>query len=315
MPAQATLKQLQLFDAVARLGSVTRAAEQRFLTQPAVSIQLKKLEEIVGLELFEQVGRNVFLTDAGDTLLQHARAVLEEYEALEAAADELKGLRRGQLRISTVTTVSYFSPILLRSFCYRHPGIAVSVGVANRQELLHQLAENTVDMAIMGQPPQDDRLSADPFLDNPLVIVAPPTHPLAGKKSVPLHRLAQEVFLMREPGSGTRSAMRRFFAEHGVNITSSIEVSGADGLKQSVQAGLGLALTSRDAVELEVDSGRLVELKVPGLPIAREWYLVHRAGKRLSPAAQAFKRFILDEAAALLGRQRDAGGNDAIRHP
>jgi len=304
MAISATLKQLQLFEAVARLGGYTRAAEEANLTQPAVSIQLKRLEEIVGLELFEQVGRTVSLTEAGSVLLGHARAILDEFEALQAEVDELKGVQRGRLRISTVTTVNYFAPILLRTFCERHPGITVAMGVANRQELLGELAENTIDMAIMGRPPEDTDLQAEPFLDNPLVIVGPPNHPLAGETAIPLDRLAEEVFLMREPGSGTRGAMERFLHRHGITVTTSIEVAGAEALKQSVQAGLGLALISRDAVELEVTSGRLVELAVPDIPIHRDWCLVHRAGKRLSPAAQVFKAFILDEAAGLLGCER-----------
>ncbi|MCP5369057.1 MAG: LysR family transcriptional regulator, partial [Hyphomicrobiales bacterium] len=223
MAIHATLKQLQLFEAAARLGGVTRAAESANLTQPAVSIQLKRLEESIGLELFEQVGRKVALTEAGEVVLQHARAILEEFEALAAGVHELKGVRRGRLRISTVTTVNYFAPILLRTFCERHPGIAVAMGVANRQELLGELAENTIDMAIMGRPPGDTDLAAEPFLDNPLVIVAPPDHPLAGHGPVPVARLAGEVFLMREPGSGTRNAMERFFARHKVTITASVQ--------------------------------------------------------------------------------------------
>ena len=301
---QPTLKQIKLFEAVARLGSYTRAAEEVNLTQPAVSIQLKGLEEIVGLALFEQVGRSVSLTEAGQTLMKHARAIIDEFDALSAEVDDLKGVRRGSLRISTVTTVNYFSPILLRTFCERHPGITVSMGVANRQELLRELAENTVNMVIMGRPPENEDLQAEPFLENALVIVAPPDHPLAKKKSISLTDLSDQVFLMREPGSGTRGAMERFMAEHRINVTTSIEVGSAEAIKQSVQAGLGLALISRDAVELEVKSGRLVELDIPGLPIHRAWYLVHRASKRLSPSALAFKAFIIDEAAGLLDRVR-----------
>jgi len=300
----ATLKQLRLFETVARLGSYTQAARDLHLTQPAVSIQMKNLEGYVGLPLFEQVGKTLSLTEAGRILLGHARAVLEEMESLQSAVDQLKGLTTGRLRISSVTTVNYFAPALLRTFCDRYPGITVAMGVANRQELLEELYENTIDMAIMGRPPVESGLAAEPFLDNPLVIVAPPDHPLARRKSVPLSTLADQVFLMREPGSGTRGAMERYFARKGVTITASIEISGAEALKQGVQAGLGLAMMSRDAVELEVASGRLVELKVPGLPIHRKWYLVHRQNKRLSPSAEAFKALVVREATTLLGRER-----------
>lgn len=297
-----TLKQLQLLEAVARLGSYTRAAQEANLTQPAVSIQLKGLEERVGLRLFEQAGRTLTLTEAGEVLVRRCRNIIDELASLETEIDELKGLKRGRLSISTVTTVNYFSPALMRIFCERHPGIAVSMGVANRQDLLRKLTDSAVDMVIMGQPPEDDDLHAEPFLENPLVIVAPLNHPLAEEAEIPLERMADHTFLQREPGSGTRGAMERLFAEHNISVRTSIEVSGSEAMKQSVQAGLGLALISRDAVELEVKSRRLVELKIPGLPIHRDWYLVHRASKRLSPSAQAFKAFIVNEAAGLLGR-------------
>jgi len=300
----ATLKQLRLFESVARLGSHTRAARDLHLTQPAVSIQMKNLEGYVGLPLFEQIGKTLGVTEAGRVLLDHARAVLAEMESLQSAVDQLKGLKTGRLRISSVTTVNYFASTLLRTFCERYPGITVAMGVANREQLLGELEENTIDMAIMGRPPVESGLAAEPFLDNPLVIVAPPDHPLARRKSVPLSVLSEQAFLMREPGSGTRGAMERYFAQRGIAITTSIEVSGAEALKQGVQAGLGLAMMSRDAVELEIASGRLVELKVPGLPIHRKWFLVHRQNKRLSPAAEAFKALVLEEATTLLGRDR-----------
>ncbi len=301
-PMHLTLKQLQFFESAARLRSYTRAAEELNLTQPAVYIQVKRLAEAIGLPLFEQIGKSVALTETGEMLLKHTRAIFEEIESIEAKAFELKGLNRGRLRIANVTTVNYFVPILLRTFCERFPGIEISVEVANRQELLHDLSENTADIGIMGRPPEDLDLIAEPFLENPLVIVAPPTHPLAKERNISLGDMANQVFLMRERGSGTRGAMQRFFAEHEIEVRSSIEVSGAEAQKQGVQAGLGLALISRDAVELEVTSGRLVELPVSGMPIQRAWYIVHRAGKHLSPATQAFKKFILREAATLLDR-------------
>ena len=297
-----TLKQLQFFEAVARLRSYTRAAEELNLTQPAVYIQVKRLAETMGLPLFEQIGKSVALTETGEMLLRHTRAIFEEMESIEAKAFELKGLNRGRLRIVNVTTVNYYVPVLLRTFCNRFPGITISVEVANRQELLHALSENTADIGIMGRPPEEMDLISEPFLENPLVIVAPPSHPLAKARNIPLSDMANQDFLMRERGSGTRGAMQRFFAEHEIDVRSSIEVSGAEAQKQGVQAGLGLALISRDAVELEVSSGRLVELPVSGLPIQRAWYIVHRTGKHLSPATQAFKKFILGEASELLGR-------------
>lgn len=297
-----TLKQLVTFEAVMRLRHFTRAAEELNLSQPAVSMQVKQLEYLVRAPLLERHGRALAATEAGQVVLEHARAVIDEIAALSTALDGIKGLKTGKLRISTVTTVNYFMPTLLRTFCGQHPGINVIVSVGNRQELLGQLQDNETDIAVMGQPPENLNLEAAAFLDNPLVIVAPADHPLAGRNNIPVKRLADEAFLMREQGSGTRSAMERFFSELGIGITTSVEVSGAEALKQGVQAGLGLALMSHDAVELELTLGRLAVLDVAGLPIDRHWYIVHRAKRRLGAPALAFKKFITGEASRLLDR-------------
>lgn len=299
-----TLKQLTSFEAVARLRNFTRAAEELNLSQPAVSMQVKQLEIQVQAQLLEQRGRTLELTDIGLLVLEHARIILDEIDALSAAVDTMKGLKIGKLRLSTVTTVTYFMPTLLRTFCQRHPDVDVIFNVANRHDQLRQIQDNETDIAIMGRPPDDMALASVPFLKNPLVIVAPREHPLAKKKNIAIERMADEVFLMREEGSGTRGAMERFFKEKKVTITTSIEVSGAEALKQGVQAGLGLALLSRDSVELELKLGRLVELDLKGLPIQRDWYLVHRSKKRLNAPATAFKSFIEDEAPGLLNRAR-----------
>lgn len=299
-----TLKQLTSFEAVARLRNFTRAAEELNLSQPAVSMQVKQLEIQVQAQLLEQRGRTLEPTDIGLLVLEHARIILDEIDALSAAVDTMKGLKIGKLRLSTVTTVTYFMPTLLRTFCQRHPDVDVIFNVANRQDQLRQIQDNETDIAIMGRPPDDMALTSLPFLKNPLVIVAPREHPLAKKKNIAIERMADEVFLMREEGSGTRGAMERFFKEKKVTITASIEVSGAEALKQGVQAGLGLALLSRDSVELELKLGRLVELDLKGLPIQRDWYLVHRSKKRLNAPATAFKSFIEDEAPGLLNRAR-----------
>lgn len=300
-----TLKQFQLFEAVIRLGNITRAAEEANLSQPAVSIQIKRFEEAVGQSLTENAGKGIRPTEAGRVVLSHCRAVLQEVASLEADLSSMKGLKTGRLRISAVTTVNYFVPPLLRSFCDRFPGIKVVLDVANREEMLLQLMENEVDIGIMGQPPEGAALDATPFLDNPLIIVAPGDHPLARRKTpIPLARLAEEPFLMREPGSGTRGVMERIFEERGIKAKTSVEVSGAAALNQSVQAGLGLALMSRDAVEMPLQLGRLVELNVEDFPVVRQWHLVHRFGRTLSAPAAAFKAFILENAAEILRRER-----------
>ncbi len=295
-----TLRQLAVFSAVVRHRSFTRAAEELHLSQPAVSMQVKQLENQLQIPLLDQAGRKISLTEAGGEVFSYARAILDRLDDLETVLGNLKGLKQGKLRISVVTTVNYFGPNLLRTFHERYPGVNVILDVANRQTLLKQLSENEVDMVVMGQPPADMDLESAPFLENPLVIIAPEGHPLADESSIPLKRLEDEVFLIREPGSGTRGAMERFFKSHGIHITTGMEVSGVDALKQSVQAGLGLGLMSRDAVQMELSLGRLVTLDIEHFPIRRHWYLVHRRPKRLSAPALAFKEFVLNEAADLL---------------
>jgi DNA-binding transcriptional LysR family regulator len=295
-----TFRQLRVFEAVARNLSYSRAAEELHLTQPAVSMQIKQLEENAGLPLFEQLGKKVFLTEAGRELFHYARAIASQLAEAEAVLTELKGLKRGKLNISVVSTANYFAPQLLAVFCRRHEGVTLSLNVANREMLLAQLADNEMDMAIMGQPPQDSDLEAAPFLENPLVVIASPAHPLAGERRIAPARLADETFIVREPGSGTRGAMERFFAEHSMALHTGMEMSTTEAIKQAVQAGMGLALVSLHTIALELETGRLAVLGVASFPLTRYWYVAHRKGKRLSATAQAFKEFLLEEAAGIL---------------
>jgi DNA-binding transcriptional LysR family regulator len=297
-----TLRQLKVFSAVAKRLSFTRAAEELHLTQPAVSMQVKQLEGQLEIPLFEQLGKKIYLTEAGEEVQHYSRAIAQQLDDMATALANLKGLEHGKLRISVATTANYFAPHLLAAFTRRYPGVNVVLDVTNRQTLLRQLSENEVDMVIMGIPPAEMELEAGPFMENPLVLIAPPGHPLVGKKNIALKQLEQEVFLLREPGSGTRSAMERFFARHEISITASMEVSSDEAIKQSVQAGLGLSVMSQDAVEMELTLQRLKILDVVDFPIQRYWYVVHRKGKRLSAIAQAFKDFLLNEAAVLLDK-------------
>lgn len=295
-----TLRQLKVFESVARHLNYTRAAEELFLTQPAVSMQVKQLEESLGVALFEQLGKRIHLTEAGQEVLAYARTVTQQLDELESVLNRIKGLSGGRLRISVATTANYFIPTLLGTFSRRYPEVTVSLDVTNREALLRQLSENTVDLVIMGQPPSGLDVEAEAFMENPLVIVAPPGHPLAHQKKIPLKRLQEEVFLVREPGSGTRSAMERFFAEREIHLKTGMEVGSNEAIKQSVQAGLGLGLLSRATIEQELELKRLVVLDVAEFPIMRHWYVVHRRGKRLSAVAEVFKDFMLKEARALL---------------
>jgi DNA-binding transcriptional LysR family regulator len=297
-----TLRQLKVFESVARHLNYTRAAEELFLSQPAVSMQVKLLEKQLGLALFEQLGKRIHLTEAGNEVLSYARTVTQQLDELESVLNRIKGLGGGKLRISVATTANYYIPILLGTFSRRYPDVTISLDVTNRESLLQQLSDNTVDLVIMGQPPAELDVEADAFMENPLVIVAPPQHPLANQKKIPLKRLQDEVFLVREPGSGTRIAMERFFAEREMHLKTGMEVGSNEAIKQSVQAGLGLGLLSRATIEQELTLKRLVVLDVADFPIMRHWYLVHRRGKRLSAVAEAFRQFMLKQAHGLLHR-------------
>jgi DNA-binding transcriptional LysR family regulator len=296
-----TLRQLKVFESVARHLNYTRAAEELHLTQPAVSMQVKQLEESLGVGLFEQLGKRIHLTEAGSEVLAYARSITQQLDELEAVLIRMKGLSGGKLRISVATTANYFIPSLLGPFSRRYPDVTISLDITNRETLLRSLAENTTDLVIMGQPPAEADVEAEPFMDNPLVVVAPPDHPLAGKKKIPLKRLQEETFLVRESGSGTRIAMERFFSERGMRLKTGMEVGSNEAIKQSVQAGLGLGLLSRATIEQELALKRLVVLEIEDFPIMRHWFVVHRHGKRLSTAAAAFREFVLKEAGGLLG--------------
>lgn len=290
-----TFRQLRVFEAAARRLSFTRAAEELYLTQPAVSMQVKQLEGTVGLPLFDQVGKKIRLTDAGREMYELSRAIAGQLAAAEQALAALKGVKRGRLLLTVATTVNYFASRLLASFCRRYPGIQIALDVTNRERLLRQLENNETDIVLMGRPPEGLDLVGEPFMDNPLVIIAPADHPLSRRRSIPLEELRQETFLMRERGSGTRNAVERFFAERGISLATSVEMNSNEAIKQSVEAGLGLGIVSVHTIELELEAGRLKALDVESFPIVRRWYVVHRKDKQLSPVAQAFKHFLLEE--------------------
>lgn len=296
-----TLRQLQCFSSVARNLSYTRAAEELHLTQPAVSMQIRQLEQQAGLALTEQFGKQIHLTEAGTEVYRYARSILQQVEEMDDVLDKLKGVAGGRLKIAAISSANYFAPRLLGTFHQRFPDVSVSMDVTNQKAVLKEIVENEVDMAIMGQPPKDSQVEAIPFMDNPLIIVAPPEHRLAKRKRIAQKELEKEVFLVREPGSGTRGAMERFFREQKLKLTTGMGMGSLSSIKQGVRAGLGLGLLPRDAVQVELQIGHLVELKVKGLPIERQWYVVLHKGKRLSLAAEEFKSLLINEAVELLG--------------
>ena len=296
-----TLRQLRVFEAVARHLSYTKAGRELHLSQPAVSMQIRQLEEDIGIPLFEKIGRKVGLTEAGRELFEYSRSISRSLQEMEEVLESLKGVSRGRLSIAVASTVNYFAPRLLAVFHQRFPGIHLRLDVTNRESLVRALEANSVDMVLMGLPPEEVDVESEAFMENPLVVIAPPDHPLAGERGIPLSRLAGEVFVMREAGSGTRLAMERFFAEHGISIRQGMQMTRNEAIKQSVRAGLGLSVVSLHTIELELETRRLVILDVEGFPIERQWHLVYRRGKRLSPPARAFRDFVVAEARTLAG--------------
>ena len=291
----ATLHQLKVFEAIAREGSFTRAAEELFLTQPTVSQQIKQLTKAVGQPLFEQVGKRLYLTDAGQEVLTVCRDVSEKLSQLEMTLANLKGLKQGNLRLSVITTAKYFVPRLLGPFRHRYPGINISLQVTNRQRVLERLGENLDDLYIVGQPPENLDINLRPILENPLVVLAPHNHPLAQEKNISLQRLAEEPFIMRESGSGIRMRVVRFFNENRVPIKVEMEISSNEAIKQAIVGGLGLSVLSRHVLALEGTKGPLTILDVEGFPIQTHWYVVYPASKQLSVVARTFLEYLLDE--------------------
>jgi DNA-binding transcriptional LysR family regulator len=296
----ATLRQLQILDSAARTLSFSRTAREVHLTQPAVSMQVKQLEHVAGVPLFERMGRRLSLTEAGETLARHAREALRALEDAEDALAALRGLSAGRVRVAVTSTAKYFAPKLIALFARRHPGVRLALSVSNRDAVVAALEANEVDLAVMGRAPEGLDAIASSFAEHPLVVVAPPDHPLARRRGVPLSALDGETFLVREPGSGTRAAMEQFFAEHRIAPRIGMELSSNETIKQAVMAGMGLGFISRHTVGLEVAAGELAIVPAHGLPVLRTWNVVHLRAKRLSPAAEAFRAFVLDEGSDFL---------------
>ena len=290
----ATLHQLRIFHAVAQHNSFARAAEALHLSPPTLSLQVKQLSETVGQPLFEQLGKKIFLTAAGRTLADACADIEERMERLSQDLAALQGVEKGSLKLAILTTVKYTVPKLLGGFCAAHPGIEVAMVVGNRENLLQRLMQNQDDLYIMGQPPDHMDVVCEPWADNPLVLVAPPSHPLVGQAGVQPQRLKDEPFILREPGSGTRLTAERFFASHGITLKNRLEVGSNEAIKQTVAGGLGLAVLSATTVVSELALGELVMLDVQGFPLMRHWHVVYPQGKKLSAAAVAFKAWLFE---------------------
>jgi LysR family transcriptional regulator, low CO2-responsive transcriptional regulator len=295
-----TLRQMRVFATVARHLSFTRAARELHLTQPAVSQQIKLLEAEVGLPLFEQIGRKVQLAPAGAELLRYANQAIDLLREAGEALAAMRGLKRGVLKLGAVSTTKYFVPSLLSAFTPAYPEVTIKFSVGNREEVIKLLAANEIDLVIMGRPPRELDTIAEAFAKHPHVIIAPPSHPLAQRRRIQLKQLAREPFIIREEGSGTRASMERVFHERGIPFNTSMEVSSNETIKQAVMAGMGLSFLSAHTVGLELTAGKIVLLDVVGLPIIRDWYVIHLREKRLSPIASAFRAFLLERGAGII---------------
>ncbi|HRP25043.1 MAG TPA: LysR family transcriptional regulator [Thauera sp.] len=293
-----TLHQLRLLLAVSREGGVTRAAQRLHLTQPTLSAQLRQLSEQVGLALFERVGRRLHLTAAGEAVVASAQRVEHELEALDETLAGLRGDLAGRLRLAVVSTAETFIPRLLGDFRRERPAVEVSLVVLNRDAVIRRLADNLDDLYIMSRPPEAPVVVATPFLNNPLVVIAPADHALAGRSALPVAALAEEEFVLREPGSGTRQATEHFFAEHGLTLRPRLELGSNEAVRQAVAGGLGLSVLSAHALAHAADEGIAV-LSVVDTPVYSQWQVVYPGGKRLSPLAAAFLGFLQTRAPEL----------------
>jgi DNA-binding transcriptional LysR family regulator len=298
-----TLRQLKVFAAVAKHTSFARAAEELHLTQPAISMQIKELEGAVKLPLFERAGRTVRLTMPGEYLLVYARRMLATLKEAGDALAKLRGVQGGRMTIGMVSTAEYFLPRLVARFRSQHPAVEMRLAVGNREQLSRMLHDNEVDLAVMGRPPRELDTRAEPFAAHPLGVIAAPEHPLAGRREIAPKTLDGEPFIVREPGSGTRAAMEGFFKENRVVPTPTMQMTSNETIKQAVIAGMGLAFVSLHTVALELSVGQLVLLDVAGLPLVRRWHIVNVQGKTLSPAAESFRYFVMEEGERLLAEQ------------
>lgn len=298
----ATLRQLKVFETVARHLSFSRAAEELHLTQPAVSTQVKKLEEHAGLALFEQLGKKIYLTPGGAELLHYSRAIIQQFQEAEDAMTQFKGITGGKLNVAVISAGDYFFPRLLVEFARSHQGVTLNLSVHNRDGLLNQLANNFTDLAIMVRPPVDMDTVNEPFAPHPYVIVAAPDHHLVSQKNIPISALMHEPFVVREKGSDTWNSMEEGFAGRLPEINIAMEIRSTETIKQAVIAGMGISFLSAHTISLELQAGSLAVLDVEGFPVMLNWYVVHRKNKRLPPVAQAFKDFLLDEGPELIER-------------
>jgi len=302
---RATLRQLQIFSSVARHRNFTRAAEELFLTQSSVSSQLKQLAEFVGHPLVEQVGKKITITAVGERIAILYDQLDRNWRECEDDISMLASPSKGSIRVAGVHTCQYFLPRVLGSFYQRYPDIEVSLRVFNREQVLDRIASNADDLYVIGHISEDLDMKALPFIDNPLIFVAHPAHPLAQKKSLAIKSLVNNKLLVREPGSGTRREIDRFLNEHGEYFPSQIELGSNEAIKQGIIGGLGISVLSVYATALELKLGLLVALDVKGFPLVRRWNIAYRSGKAITPVMRTFIDFLREEGRRLASENLD----------
>jgi DNA-binding transcriptional LysR family regulator len=290
-----TLHQLKVFKQVALLLNFTKAGQVLGLTQPAVSIQVKQLETNLGIALFEKIGKTLYLTPAGKELRLFSDDIFNRFENMDMSLSALKGELQGDFYLSAVSSAKYFTPHLLGAFHKKHPKVNLHLDIVNRENIILRLQENKDDLVIMGLLPGRMPLARYPFVDNPIILISSPDHPLAKQKNIPLTALSEYAFLHREKGSGTRKALEEFLDEKSINLQATMTLGNSETIKQGVMADLGISAVSRHSVSLELATNTLVELDVKGFPLVRSWYVVHHESKHLSPIAKAFIEFVLSE--------------------
>lgn len=302
-----TFRQLQIFLSLAEHGSVTAAARACHITQPTASMQLKELSEAVGLPLYEQVGKTLYLTSAGEQLEETARAMSDEWARFEQSIEAMKGHTKGRLRVAVASTAKYFIPRILGSFCAQYPEVDIALQVLNRDGVVARLRQNMDDLNILSIPPQDLELERHAFLSNPLVLIAAADHKLAGKKKLVMHDLAEQSFILRESGSGTRLAGDAFFREQKFTPKVRLELGSNEAIKQAIASGLGVGIVSVHALGVHFESEGLAILSVEGMPIHSNWWVLYPKGKRLSPIASVFLEHLQETAANIQSAFRSIG--------
>jgi len=289
---QITLKHMRGFEAVVDNGSVSAAARALHLTPPAISLQLRDLESAIGIPLLERSDAGMIPTQAGRELYAASQQIRDTLARFGEVIDELKGIDHGVVSVGVVSTARYFAPMVLAEFMKLHPDIKIQLQVGNREVTLQKLEDMELDFAITGFPPDHFEIKKEFISKHPQIIIAPPDHPLAGRSGLPLSALKEETFLLREPGSGTRSVTDKLLAKSKNLPRYGLEFGSNETIKQAVMAGMGIAVISAHTVAAELQEGRLVSLDVKGLPINRKWFLVKHARKRFLPSAQALWSFI-----------------------